>query len=219
MLQNIENKNIEKIKQFIKNNLWITPLIYIIGIITLLLRNKMFGLPFNAISFIQFSVIVVYLIIFLFMYSFIEFNFIALFELIHKKANYKFIKVIGHIMIFISYFCLITCFLTLLINDNLIAIKLSLIYFIFLPIILCFAYSEKIKITNIVIIIVFMTLIMEIPLSLGGFKGENVIYHNFNTNKKQNYTYYGNYDGLYHFVSENKVILIPIDSGYIEYIR
>ena len=196
MLQNIENKNIEKIKQFIKNNLWITPLIYIIGIITLLLRNKMFGLPFNAISFIQFSVIVVYLIIFLFMYSFIEFNFIALFELIHKKANYKFIKVIGHI-----------------------AIKLSLIYFIFLPIILCFAYSEKIKITNIVIIIVFMTLIMEIPLSLGGFKGENVIYHNFNTNKKQNYTYYGNYDGLYHFVSENKVILIPIDSGYIEYIR
>ena len=31
------------------------------------------------------------------------------------------------------------------------------------------------------------------------------------------YIYYGNYEGLYQFVSKEKVILLPIDSGYIEY--
>ena len=66
-------------------------------------------------------------------------------------------------------------------------------------------------------IICFTVIILEVPMSIGGLKGQEVVYYNFDTKEKNKYIYYGNYEGLYQFVSDNKVILLPIDSGYIEY--
>ena len=58
-------------------------------------------------------------------------------------------------------------------------------------------------------------------MNIGGLKGHEVIYNDYKTNKKCEYIYYGNYDNLYQFVTKdkNKVLLIPIDSGYIEYLK
>lgn len=213
-----KTKNFSKINQFIKNNLWLTPLVYIIGTIALLIRNKMFGLQYTSISLLQFSLIVVYLIIFLVMYSCIEFNFIVLFDLINKKDESKVTKIVGHIILFLLYFLMVYCFMYILIDDTNVTIKLVLSYFILWPIFLIFLNNND-KLSNLVTILFFITLIMNIPISLGGFKGQDVIYYDYNTNEKIEYIYYGNYDGLYQFVLKDKVILIPIDSGYIEYTK
>ena len=42
----LNKENITKLNNFIKNNLWLTPLIYIVGTLTLLIRNEKYGLQF-----------------------------------------------------------------------------------------------------------------------------------------------------------------------------
>lgn len=215
----ITNKKIHIINNFIKESLWLTPLIYIIGTLALLIRNKMYGLQFIPISLLQFAIIVFYLIIFLTIYSLIEYNYIALFDLLKNKEKSKLIKIIGHIVISILYYFVSFCFLYLLIDDSILVIKLMISYFIFWPIFVIFLNNKDI-ISNFITVIMFITLIINIPMSLGGLKGQKVIYHPFNNSDNyQTYMYYGNYDNLYQFTSYDKVILIPIDSGYIEYAK
>lgn len=216
ILSFFKKKDFNRINNFIKNNLWLTPVIYIIGTIALLIRNKMYGLQFHPISLLQFAVIVVYLITFLIIYSLIEFNFISLFSLIKKKDKSETINIIGHIILFILYFIISSSLLYLLIDDSKLIIKLILAYFIFWPIFIVFLNNRH-KISNFITIIMFITLIMNIPMSLGGLRGQEVTYHDFSSNNEYSYIYYGNYEGVYQFVSENEVILIPIDSGYIKY--
>lgn len=60
----IHTKIFEKLNLFIKNNVWIVPIIYFIGTIALIIRDKEYGLPFSPISLIQFAVIVVYVAFF-----------------------------------------------------------------------------------------------------------------------------------------------------------
>lgn len=212
----LKNDKINDINNYIKKNLWITPLIYIIGTIALLIRNKRYGLQFTTISLLQFALIVVYLIGFLKVYSLIEYNFIKLFEVWKKKEKHKIKMTIKHLFFYSIYFGFIFCIMFLLTDNYKIALKLCISYYLFYPIFIVHL-SNPDKISNIIIIIFFITLIMEIPISLGGFKGKDVIFHDYNTNKEEKYIYYGNYDDLYQFTTGNKVILIPIDNGYIEY--
>lgn len=217
MFNNIKSQKFSCVNKFIKNNLWITPLIYIIGTITLLIRNKMFGLQFSSISLLHFSLIVVYLIIFLIMYSLIEFNFISLFNIFLKKRDNKIITIIGHVIIFFIYYIIIFSFLYLLTDDIILTKNILLSYYVFCPLFVTLLDNRDLLMSNIINIVLFITLIMNIPISLGGFKGQNVIFHSFNNKKLDHYVYYGNYDGLYQFVSKGKVVLMPIDSGFIEY--
>ena len=62
-------------------------------------------------------------------------------------------------------------------------------------------------------------LLLEIPIQLGGLKGQEIIYHSYDNvdNKCYMYSYYGVDDGLYQFKNGKKIVFIPIDKGYIEY--
>ena len=50
-------------------------------------------------------------------------------------------------------------------------------------------------------------------------KGQDVIYHDYESKQEYKYTYYGNYENSYQFTSGKKVILIPNDKGYITYVN
>ena len=73
------------------------------------------------------------------------------------------------------------------------------------------------KIINLMTIILYITLILEIPISFGGLKGQEVTYHDMESSTDKKYIYYGNYDGLYQFSDNDNIYLIPIDNGYIMY--
>ena len=90
-------------------------------------------------------------------------------------------------------------------------------YFVMLPL-MSITIKNKREVAN---IIFCATIVLMIPISRGGLGGDKVIFNKFNTNnyeKREEYIYYGNNEGLYQLVKDGKVFLIPIDSGYIEYI-
>ena len=62
----LKDSNIlSKINKIIKENILLTPIIYIIGTIAVLIRNKKYGLQFTSISLLQFAIMVAYIIFFL----------------------------------------------------------------------------------------------------------------------------------------------------------
>ena len=177
------------------------------GTISLIFRNQFLKLPLNYISIIQLAIILAYLVVYVGCYTVIEVVFIKLFE------KGKKIKKIGSL--FVLEFCawyLIYWF----VQDIGTSIALSLIFYLIWPIMAILLKKFK-NCVNILTITMFIVIILFIPIQYGGFQGQKVIYHNYESKEGIEYTYHGNYDGLYQFTSENKVLLIPIDSGYIEY--
>lgn len=205
-----------KINKLIKDNILLTPVIYIIGTIALLLRNKKYGLQFTNISLLQFAIMVAYIIFFLVIYSLIEYTYINLYELIRSKENKKIIKSIGYILLLILFMLTTFIFMYLITNDVSASIAAIIIYYILWPIV-TLIFNKRDNLNFIYTIVVFIYMIINIPMQLGGLKGQEVIYHEYNNGEKNEYTYYGNYEDLYQFTSEDRVFLIPIDSGYIEY--
>ena len=215
----IHNKIFKRLNVFIKTNVWIVPLIYFVGTIALIIRNKAYGLPFSPISLIQFAVIVVYVGIFLIMYALIEYSTIQLIELLKKILNREKNVILKFILQLISYiiFVVTICYILRFIIGNIVrALLLCIAYYMFFPIMMMITDSEY-KIINLMTIILYITLILEIPISLGGFKGKEVIYHDIESSTNKEYIYYGNYDGLYQLSDNDNVYLIPIDNGYIMY--
>lgn len=185
-----EGKTLKKINSTIKNNVWLIPLIYIIGILVILFRNYKYGLQFQPISLIQFSLMTFYLAISLATYSIIKYYYIFLFQLL----------------------------LSFVINDKIIILRDIIVYFIFMPFIASI-FVQKISIlSDFFIVLVFISIILDIPMSLGGLGGQKVIYHDYRTNTENTYMYYGNYEDVYQFINDgNTVLLIPKDNGYISY--
>ena len=205
-----------KINKLIKDNILLTPVIYIIGTIALLLRNKKYGLQFTNISLLQFAIMVAYIIFFLVMYSLIEYTYINLYELIRSKENKKIIKSIGYLLFLCILMMVPYTFLHSVNNDTKTTLALICFCYIIWPVATYIA-NKRDKLNFIYTILIFVYAIMNIPMQLGGLKGQDVIYHEYSSGEAKEYTYYGNYENLYQFTSEDKVFLIPIDSGYIEY--
>lgn len=207
----------EKVNTYIKENVWIIPVIYIVGTGILLLRNKIYGLPFYPITLVQLAVIVVYLLVFLFMYSIIE-SLITNIAISIKKSIKKELKeilniilyliIMGIIMVIGYYMLFVVC------GNNSDIKKILLTYYIIYPIIVVLFNNDDV-ISYFVTILVYTTLILSIPISMGGFKGQNVVFHDNTTNTENEYIYYGNYDGLYQFRKEKDIYLIPIENGYL----
>ena len=201
------NKEYKKIEKFIKNNVLLIPLIYIVGIISLIFRNQFLKLPLNYISIIQLAIILAYLVVYVGCYTVIEVIFIKLFE----KGNK--IKNVG-MLLFLEFCAWYMIFW--FVQDLNVSIVLLLIFYLIWPILAIFLKKIK-NYINLLTITMFIVIILFIPIQYWGFKGQNVIYHNYESKEEIEYTYHGNYDELYQFTSEDKVFLIPIDSGYIEY--
>lgn len=212
----LNKENIKKVNNFIKNNLWLTPLIYIVGTITLLIRNERYGLQFAPISLLQFALILVYLVTFLGLYYLIMINIYNFVNLIKGEQGHKILGSCLHTIIYVFLLYIVFYILFLLTDDLSTVLKILAFLFILWPISNVLLIKQNI-LTDIITVICFTAIIIEIPMSMGGLKGQEVIYHSFDTMRENKYVYYGNYEGLYQFVSNEKVFLIPIDSGYIEY--
>lgn len=197
----------KKIEKIIKNKVILIPLIYIVGTISLIFRNQFLKLPFNYISIVQLAVILAYLVVYIGCYMIIELALIKLFEKDHK------IKKIGILLLleFCSWYMIYW-----FVQDFKISIILFIFFYIILPSLSIFLEKFKHYI-NLLTITSFLIIILYIPIQYGGFKGQLVVYHNYETKEEIECTYYGNYDGLYQFAKDDIITLMPIDSGYIEY--
>ena len=215
----IHTKSFKMMNTFIKTNVWIVPVIYFIGTIALIIRNKIYGLPFSPISLIQFAIIVVYVVAFLIMYAFIEYStiqVIGFFQRILKREKNIILKFILQLIFHIVLLVIVFYILYFILENIERTLLLCIAYYIFFPIIMIIIDSRY-KINNLMIIILYITLILEIPISLGGLKGQEVIYYDMENSIEKEYIYYGNYDGLYQFSDNDNIYLIPIDNGYIMY--
>lgn len=214
ILCRVKSNQFKIIYKEIKDNIWLTPVIYIIGTLVVLLRNKMFGLQFTNISLLHLAVISVYVLFFIISYSLAEYI-IYSFKT-NNNVKSKLVCCIRFIFIYTLYLFIIIDLLSFLTDNIAIGISITFVYLILWPIIMK-VYRKLVVASKIVTIIMFMILIMQIPLNMGGFKGQEVIFHSYSEYTSQKYMYYGTYDGLYQLTSHEKVFLIPIDSGYLEY--
>ena len=131
-----------------------------------------------------------------------------------RKIPYSIIQIVG---IFL-YGYAIYCFLYFITGNKEISSNMTLSGFIIFPIIQIVVSKSNI-VTFIVSAVYFSLFIFNIPMQLGGLSSTKVTYYNYNSNVSVEYLYFGNYDGMYQFIRDDKVVLIPIDSGYIEYKR
>ena len=199
------------INEFVKNNFLLIPAVYVIGTIILLIRNKSIGLLFEPISFLQFAIIVTYYIIFLLMYFLISF----ILKEIKSGLTFStqtFFDILSLLLILFLY----SGFLFLIFDDINTSISCTLIYYLLLP--MCFMFFKNNDVfAKFSRIILYSILILNVPISLGGFCGQEVFFYNNYTQETEKYIYYGNYNDLYQFKRDNKIYLFPLDNGYIYY--
>ena len=141
-----------------------------------------------------------------------------IFEVLKEKGKKQKRKIIKYILFYLVYAFIIFDIILIVTDNYKTSISICFSYYLFYPI--CMIILENTgNLSNVMTIVFYIHLIMQIPISLGGFKGQEVIFHDYNTNKKIEYIYYGTYEGLYQFTQDNKVILISIENGYIEYTK
>lgn len=214
--------NIKSFRNVInKNNLLIIILFYIIGIIITLIRNRKEGIPYFFDNFIQYSIIATYFIIGLIIcfgdYKLIEFILNIKIEKNYKNQIMKIFFVLV-IQIIISIICgMMLKFL--FINVTYLIAVFSVILFITAPILLVRLIKKEdrfilILFTNIIIVI---SIVLNIPIIMGGVKPINVIYKENASGDTYQLKYYGISNGIYIFKNGDVVFLRPIDSGSIQY--
>lgn len=183
ILCRVKSNQFKIIYKEIKDNIWLTPVIYIIGTLVVLLRNKMFGLQFTNISLLHLAVISVYVLFFIISYSLAEYI-IYSFKT-NNNVKSKFVCCIRFIFIYTLYLFIIIYLLSFLTDNIAIGISITFVYLILWPIIMK-VYSKLVVASKIVTIMMFMILIMQIPLNMGGFKGQEVIFHSYSEYTSQN---------------------------------
>lgn len=205
---------LSNINDLIKENFLLIPLIYVIESIALLIRNILFKIPYKFIPVLDFVIIFIYMILFINLYRVIE----TLYKDFIKEIREKnFFKLIGIIMCILVILFIIFILLIYIIQNYKDTLTCMFCYFVMLPL-MSITIKPKIEVVT---IIFCATIVLMIPMSRGGLGGDKVIFNKFKTNdyeKREEYIYYGNNEGLYQLVKDGKVFLIPIDSGYIEYI-
>ena len=210
----IKQIKLSNINDLIKENFLLIPLIYVIESIVLLIRNIIFKIPYKFIPVLDFVIIFIYMIFFIIIYRIIEALYKDFIKEIHEKNFFKLIGIIMCILVILFSIFILLIYIMQNYKDTL---TCMFCYFVMLPL-MSITIKNKREVAN---IIFCATIVLMIPISRGGLGGDKVIFNKFNTNnyeKREEYIYYGNNEGLYQLVKEGKVFLIPIDSGYIEYI-
>ena len=210
----IKQIKLSNINDLIKKNFLLIPLIYVIESIVLLIRNIIFKIPYKFIPVLDFVIIFVYMIFFIIIYRIIEALYKDFIKEIHEKNFFKLIGIIMSILVILFSIFILLIYIMQNYKDTL---TCMFCYFVMLPL-MSITIKNKREVAN---IIFCATIVLMIPISRGGLGGDKVIFNKFKTNnyeKREEYIYYGNNEGLYQLVKDGKVFLIPIDSGYIEYI-
>lgn len=210
----IKQIKLSNINDLIKENFLLIPLIYVIESIVLLIRNIIFKIPYKFIPVLDFVIIFIYMIFFIIIYRIIEALYKDFIKEIHEKNFFKLIGIIMSILVILFSIFILLIYIMQNYKDTL---TCMFCYFVMLQL-MSITIKNKREVAN---IIFCATIVLMIPISRGGLAGDKVIFNKFNTNdyeKREEYIYYGNNEGLYQLVKDGKVFLIPIDSGYIEYI-
>lgn len=210
----VKQIKLSNINDLIKENFLLIPLIYVIESIVLLIRNIIFKIPYKFIPVLDFVIIFIYMIFFIIIYRIIEALYKDFIKEIHEKNFFKLIGIIMSILVILFSIFILLIYIMQNYKDTL---TCMFCYFVMLPL-MSITIKNKREVAN---IIFCATIVLMIPISRGGLAGDKVIFNKFNTNdyeKREEYIYYGNNEGLYQLVKDGKVFLIPIDSGYIEYI-
>ena len=210
----IINSNIlKKIINYVKENKILIILAYIVGTIGIFIRNYIVGLPFSPTNIIQSFIILIYMFLLLLPYIKLECLYIKLFNNLKNNMNKIYIVTI------IASLLITYIILSLLLMSYTKSVIEVIIYYIFFPFISIFINGDK-DVWKIMILICFYFLVLSIPMQIGGLKAQKVSFIEYDTNSSicYMYNYYGINDGLYQFKKGKKVIMIPIDKGYITYI-
>ena len=212
-----KNDDIKSINEFIKDNVWIVPIMYIIGNICLLARNRLYNLPFGTLSITQLSVIFTYVVIIYCIFCMTTSIIISIKKQFKRyKTNNNIKYIIFLIFISIIVYILLLILIYYFVQNFEISIIYSIMFFALLNV-HEFCVKRYGILYDLIILFAFCIIIIEIPISRGGFKGQKVIFHDSSTNQEKEYTYYGTNENLYQFTDGENVYLIPTENGYIKY--
>lgn len=213
----VEIENTKKFNNVIKKSLWFTPLVYIISTLSLLYRNRIHNLPFVSISLVQATLIFIYFMFFICYYYLLRYTLKQIMDCMKGDGRNKKLQLLFLLLVMLLYYLLMFFILYILIGNIWFSFTTVFGYYLvilFLPFII---KGGDENISELLTILLFISIILKIPLSLGGFMGEKVVYHEYLSSKEESYVYYGVYEGLYQFEKDNTIVLVPIDSGYIKY--
>lgn len=206
-----------------QHSIILAPIIYVIGTIIICLRNSLIGLPFVTISIVQYAVLVFYVLIFLAPLILVEsaekrtraqitsdLKFSAKFKLYWRG--------VGKIML--EFSLVETIIFSLLFQDVILAVIVVIVtYFVAsrLPDFLGKELGHILKYT--IQLCMCVVVIMLIPMSLGGMRSFRVTFCQLEPTEEAcvEYNYYGEYNGLYQFRDGDTIMLIPTDTGYLQY--
>lgn len=214
-------KNNPRIKEFLRHTTTaiaiLSVIAYVTGTIILIYRNWSTGLPFTVITLQQLAVITVYFTI-----SFVVL--IGVEWLIDNIGSWNIENKLTHIIMAIIIEVVVICLIIGVISTVLFfftrnwetALLCSTIIFLIIP---YFFYTFRLG-TGIKVIafsIASLIIISIIPQNLGGLRSQEALFCAYDTKECHKVEYYGTADGLHQLVYEGKVLLIPIDKGYLSY--
>lgn len=197
--------------------------VYIVGTIILCMRNMAIGLPFTAISIVQYAIIVFYVFVFITPAIIID-RMEA--RLVKPQKNCTFKQAIeAHwqqigkmaLQVGLAEVLLLSCLIQ---NIILASIVVAITYYLAPALFNLMGKKIGRLLKYSVQICMCMIMIMLIPMSVGGMRSykvefcpnDSIIAENCKT-----YSYYGEFDGLYQFRDDKTVILMPTGAGFIRY--
>lgn len=212
----IKNEKLINFKNYVKDNSLLIFVAYFVGVIGIFIRNYSVGLPFFSVSLIQAFIIFLYFLLFLTAYALLEYLYVKLYEEVKRKNKRNIIIYSAYILLSIVTLCLILVFLLM---NFFMSFFVVLYMYILYPLFVVYTEEGDKTIGRLISIIVFYYFIMLIPIQYGGLKEQKVMFINYASGENvcYLYDYYGNSDGLYLFKKDNRVILVPMENGYIMY--
>lgn len=199
--------------------------IYVIGTIIVWARNFKEGIPFSTYSIVTYAILTFYFVIFVGVSLFTKNWFELIIEGEYKgNAFSKFIRIFFSLLVVAI---LIVLIMTLIMSPFLyntketLVIAQAVILYCIWPILGAFSKNKKEKGCYILMIILSaLSVIFNIPTSIGGLKPTQVKFYSYHDSIVYDYLYYGESNGNFIFKeNENKITLRSCDSGYIEYYR
>ena len=228
--EDIKNR-VKLLSDFFKDHyILIVIAIYILGTISLIIRNKMIGLPFQILGIQQYVLIIVYWLIVILS------QFITMIPLLisgiccdkemqlSKKSKIVAWTIAILVYILINFFNILILGFVIDLKDKSFWLILFVPVYVIYPFIISLFRNSRLvnKFLSTISSIYVICIIFFIPINLGGYKSILVEYIHHNNPIEENinentYDYYGITDNLYILKRENIVFLVPQDTGYIKY--
>ncbi len=195
------------------------PIVCAIGVAALIARNMAAGLPFVSLSVVQYAILAVYVIVFLAPPVIIG---IVQRELYRKKPRDKIRHKLEHFIRFVGWEYLGFIVLaiipwSIILGSVLKAVMYILPLYLLAPVLGCWHGAKTLFIKVLLYSAMGTSLILQIPISLGGIRPLPVSFCSFSTEKCIDYVFYGEANGLYQLSDNETIILIPTSDGYIKY--